>query len=250
MSPDSTLFLIVAPLICFIGAYLSAIAGLGGGLVVVAACSQIMPLSMVVPLTSVFVLSGQVARMIQYRDHIDWSITIPFIPGSLIGAIIGSYIYFSLPEVFIALLLGSVMMWFCWVPSSPSSRKIAANIPQPWFWVGIFHTFFSTLSGVGGLFQSMMVNSKLSRHAIVATIAGTLLFMSLFKAAGYMLAGFDYRPYVGVIVLSWIAGIAGTRVGRNFLERFSDLFFRRLLKTVVTIFSLRLFWQAGVILWS
>ena len=116
---------------------------------------------------------------------------------------------------------------------------------MPWFWVGIIHTFLSTVSGAGGLMQSLMVNSKLPKESIVATIAGTLLAMSVFKTAGFFIAGFDYMNWLPVILLSWITGIAGTALGKYSLNRMPDIFFRRLIKGMVTIFALRLFWQAA-----
>lgn len=225
------------------GAYLSTVAGMGGGLLILASCSQIMPITAVVPLNGVFVLASQVARISQFHKYIAWEITRPFIPGSIIGTILGSFIYFSLPETAIALLLGTVMLWFCWVPSTPASKKISRNIPHPYFWVGIIHTFLSTLAGVGGLFQSLMVNSKLGRNEIVATIAATLFAMSLFKTIGYLLAGFNYLEFLPIILLSWVTGVLGTAVGKRSLHKISDNFFRQLIKAMVTIFSLRLFWQ-------
>lgn len=239
---NESLFYLV-PIVCFFGAYLSTVAGMGGGLLILACCSQIMPITAVVPLNGVFVLSGQIARVSQFYKHTAWEITLPFIPGSILGATIGSFIYFSLSEVAIAFMLGSVMLWFCWVPSTPVSRKIASKIPHPYFWVGIIHTLLSTLSGIGGLFQSLMVNSKLSKEGIVATIAATLLAMSLFKTIGYIAAGFDYSQYLPLILLSWVTGVLGTYVGKRSLNKLSDKFFRNLVRAMVTIFSLRLFWQ-------
>ncbi len=237
--------LILVPLICFLGAYLSTVAGMGGGLLILACCSQIMPISAVVPLNGVFVLSGQITRVIQFHKYIVWEITRPFIPGSIIGATLGTYIYFSLSDTVIALILGVVMLWFSWVPSTTVSRGIAKKIPHPYFWVGIIHTFLSTLSGVGGLLQSLMVNSTLKKENIVATIACTLLAMALFKTIGFITAGFDYLQYLPMILLSWLAGILGTTLGKHSLNSLSDKFFRQLIKTMVTIFALRLFWQVG-----
>ena len=240
--PVNDYLLYIIPLICFAGAYLSTVAGMGGGLLILGCCSQIMPLTAVVPLNGVFVLASQVARISQFHQHIAWDITRPFIPGSILGAILGSFIYFSLPETVIALMLGSVMLWFCWVPSTATSKKLTAKIPHPYFWVGMIHTFLSTLAGVGGLFQSLMVNSRLDKKSIVATIATTLFAMSLFKTCGYIVAGFDYLAYLPVILLSWVTGILGTAIGKRSLHKVSDQFFRWLLKAMVSIFSLRLLW--------
>jgi uncharacterized protein len=246
--PDHLLLLI--PLICLVGAFISTVAGLGGGLLILACTSLLLPITQVVPLNGVIILAGQVTRAIQFRKYINWSITLPFIPGSILGASIGSLIYFKLPEAFIALMLGCVMLWFSWVPATERSRALAARIPQPWFVVGIVHTFLSTVSGAGGLMQSLMVNSKLTKQAVVGTIAGTLLFMALFKSIGYAVAGFDYRPWLPMIGLCWVMGIAGTALGSRCLDHLPDIVFRKLIKAAVTLFSLRLFWQASQLLFA
>ncbi len=242
--------LILFPLICFVGGFLSTVAGLGGGLVILACTSLLLPVSQVIPLNGVLILAGQVMRVFQFHKHISWEITRPFIPGSVLGAVVGSLIYFKLPEAFIAIMLGSVMLWFSWVPASPRTRALAAQIPHPWLIVGAIHTFLSTVSGGGGLFQSLMVNSKLPKEGVIATIATTLLFMSIFKTAGYMFAGFDFSPYLLVIGLCWIMGTLGTALGARLLDHLPDIIFRRIIKIVVTLFSLRLFWQASQLLFA
>lgn len=246
--PDYLIFIV--PTIVFLGAFLSTVAGMGGGLLILASCSQIIPIATVIPLNGVFVFAGQVARTFQFHKHIAWEVTLPFIPGSILGAFLGTVIYFNLSETAIALVLGSVMLWFSWVPRTNASRKISDKIPLPYFWVGIIHTFLSTVSGAGGLLQSLMVNSSLKKETIVATIAGTLLAMSFFKTVGYFIAGFDYISWLPVILLSWVTGIAGTAVGKQFLNRMPDIYFRRLIKGMVTIFALRLFWRAASNVWG
>jgi hypothetical protein len=64
-----------------------------------------------------------------------------------------------------------------------------------------------------------------------------------------MVAGFDYSPYYLVIGLSWLMGILGTVVGKLCLDILPDKYFRLLIKAVVTLFALRLFWLVGWNLW-
>ncbi|HWK54462.1 MAG TPA: sulfite exporter TauE/SafE family protein [Hyphomicrobiales bacterium] len=237
-----TVFILI-PAICFIGGFFSTLAGLGGGLFTLASTSLFLPVSVVVPLNGVLILAGQVTRVVQFYRYIDWSITLPFIPGSIVGAAVGTVIYFAMPETLLAFLLACVLLWFCWARPSAGVLRVAARIPAPYFWVGVAHTFLSTVSGAGVLFQSMMVNSKLTKEGIVATIAGTLLFMALFKSLGYLAAGFDYTPYLKVIALSWVMGIAGTMLGKRCLDVLPDRYFRIMIRTVITLFALRLYWQ-------
>lgn len=237
--------LILIPVICFIGGFFSTLAGLGGGLFTLASTSLLLPVSVVVPLNGVLILAGQITRVTQFYRYIDWSITLPFIPGSMLGAALGTFVYFGLPELLIAFILGCVLLWFCWIPPSQAARKLASSIPYPFFWVGLAHTFLSTVSGAGVLFQSVIVNSNLSKEQVVATIAGTLLFMALFKSLGYLAAGFDYTPYLLVIALSWAMGIFGTMLGKLCLDVLPDTYFRMLIRTVITLFALRLFWTVA-----
>lgn len=243
--PVSLTALILIPIVCFIGGFFSTLAGLGGGLFTLASTSLLLPLPVVVPLNGVLILAGQVTRVAQYHRHIDWRITLPFIPGSLIGALAGAYIYFGLPEALLAFLLGCVLIWMAWIPPSAGARKLAARVPFPFFWVGVLHTFLSSVLGAGALFQSLIVNSKLSKDGIVATIACAMLFMAVFKSAGYMIAGFDYSPYLLLIGLSWALGILGTVIGKLCVDILPDTYFRMIIRIVVSLFALRLFWQAG-----
>jgi uncharacterized protein len=237
--------LLFIPLICFIGGFFSTLAGLGGGLFTLASTSLLLPVNVVIPLNGVLILAGQITRVAQFHGHINWDITRPFIPGSVIGAAIGTYVYFGLPEVLTAFLLGSVLLWLCWFPPTITARNIATRIPFPFFWIGIVHTFLSAVTGAGVLFQSVIVNSTLPKERIVATIAATLLFMAVFKSAGYLLAGFDYSPFLAMILASWLMGICGTMLGKHCLNLLPDSYFRLLIKVVITFFAFRLFWSAG-----
>lgn len=237
--------LLLIPAVCFIGGFFSTLAGLGGGLFTLAATSLLLPLPVVIPLNGVLILAGQITRVAQYYKYVDWRITLPFIPGSLIGALLGAEVYFGLPEALLAFLLGCVLVWMAWIPPSDGARKFAARIPHPFFWVGILHTFLSSILGAGALFQSLMVNSKLSKDAFIATIAATMLFMALFKSAGYVVQGFDYTPYLLLIGLSWAMGSLGTVLGRMCVDILPDTWFRLIIRIVVSLFALRLFWQAA-----
>jgi uncharacterized membrane protein YfcA len=241
---SSSLFLYI-PAICFIGGFFSTLAGLGGGLFTLASTSLFLPIAVVVPLNGVLILAGQITRVLQFYRHVDWGITLPFIPGSILGAALGTFVYFGLDEQVLTLLLGVILLWFCWAPPSALGRRLGSALPVPFFWVGIAHTFLSTVSGAGVLFQSVIINSKLSKDALVATIATTLLFMALFKSAGYLLAGFDYTPYLPVIIASWGMGIAGTMLGKRCLDILPDHYFRLLIKSVITLFALRLLGAAA-----
>jgi uncharacterized membrane protein YfcA len=57
-------------------------------------------------------------------------------------------------------------------------------------------------------------------------MAAALTGMGLFKIAGYALNGFDYRPFLAMILLAVVAAFIGTWVGKLIHDRVSERVFR------------------------
>jgi uncharacterized membrane protein YfcA len=75
-------------------------------------------------------------------------------------------------------------------------------------------------------------------------MAGCLAGMSVFKIAGYALFGFDYAPYLIVIVVSIAASFLGTAVGKRLSEKLPEASFRLVYRVLVTVTALRLLYTA------
>lgn len=232
----------VVPTICFAGAYLSTVTGMGGGVVILAGCSWVMPAKAAVPLNAMLVAASLLARAVQYRTYISWGIARPFVVGATLGAGAGTLAYAWLSETALAIGLAAALLWISWAPK-PARRRGVEALPLGYVTVGFAHTVLSTVTGVGGLMQAVVADSGLGRRAVVATLAFCVLVMSCFKIAGYAAAGFDYAAYLDVVALAWAGGLLGTFAGGRALERVSDATFRNLSRGVVTLFALRLLWR-------
>ncbi len=213
---------------------------MGGGILLLAASTFVLPINAVVPLNSAFILASQFFRVINFHRYILWHIGKPFVLGSVIGAVIGVHTFSLLSEFAISLMLGFTLLGMLWMP--PVNWKVPG--PKPFFWLGIVHTWLSSVTGLGGLLQGYLLRGKFTRQTIVGTIAGCMFWMSILKIVGYMSVGFDFRPYLQVIGLATLAGFAGTWVGRRFLDHISDDQFRVILRWILTLLAVRLFWVA------
>ncbi len=71
-------------------------------------------------------------------------------------------------------------------------------------------------------------------------MAASLTGMGLFKISGYALNGFDYIPYLRVIVASVAAAFVGTWMGKMVIDRISEAVFRVAFRALVTLTALRL----------
>jgi hypothetical protein len=58
------------------------------------------------------------------------------------------------------------------------------------------------LFAYGALLHAIILHTGLKRRQVVGTMAASLTGMAVFKATGYAMHGFDFRPYLVTIGLS------------------------------------------------
>ncbi|MGI9228353.1 MAG: sulfite exporter TauE/SafE family protein [Gammaproteobacteria bacterium] len=238
---DPLAILVIAS--AFIASVISSTFAIGGGFIMIAVLSSILPMQAVVPVHSPMMLGLSLGRSWVFRRDIQWDIVIPFILGCLIGVFGGSFVYFDLPAFVIALVVGLFILLAIWLPPI----RWRTDIPRPFFWIGIVHSFCSTLFSFGGLFQPIMIRQVMSRFKVIATLAAGLLCMNMLKITAYTWQGFDYRPWLAVITLSILAAIPGTLFGKKLLQYISEQRFRLCFRIVMTGFGLRLLYRAWVL---
>ena len=222
----------------FLAALVNAAFANGGAMVLLAVTSTVLPVSAIVPMHSTLLLGSTTSRAIVFRDYIDWRIAGPFLIGSVVAVAIAARIYVELPDQFIALAIGLVMLIAIWLPAIPWRPRLR----HPWIVVGFIHSFLSTLFAYGALLHAIILHTGLTRRQVVGTMAMGLTGMGAFKITGYAVNGFDYRPYLLVIALSLIVAILGTWVGKLVIDRISEKVFRVVFRLFVSLTALRLIW--------
>lgn len=232
--------LLVLAGITIVAGVVSTVAGMGGGIVLLASTTLILPISTVIPLNGVLILGSMISRVWHFHPYINWKVALPFALGSLIGAMVGALTFTLMSEFVISLALSITIIAIIWLP--PMQSKL--SVPHPFVWIGGLHTWLSAVTGLGGLLQGIMLRSQFSREVIIATIAASMLSMSLLKTAGYVWVGFDYNPYLSAIVVAIVYGFIGTWLGKRCLALVSEAQFRFLLRWLLTLFAIRLFWKS------
>jgi len=92
----------------------------------------------------------------------------------------------------------------------------------------------------------VILHTGLKKRQIVGTMAVALTGMSVFKITGYVTNGFDYTPYMQIIVFSIAAALVGTWVGKLVIDRISEAVFRTAFRVLVTLTALRLLYTGLV----
>ncbi len=231
---DATFYVIVAG--SFVAAVCNAAFSAGGALIILAVTSFVLPISAIVPIHSTLLIGSTSSRTLFFWQDINWKIAGPFLVGSVFAVAIGARIYVELPDTVIATAISVVMLIAIWLPEVRWRPKLR----HPWAIVGFIHSLLSTLFAYGALFHAIILHTGLKKRQIVATMAASLTGMGLLKITGYAINGFDYGPYLQIIVFAIAAAFLGTWVGKMIIDRISEAVFRTVFKALVTLTALRL----------
>lgn len=235
MAEIDTVFVILVA-----GSFLASIANAafsaGGALIILAVTSSVLPITAVVPIHSTLLIGSTTTRVLLFRKHIEWQIAAPFLVASLFGAMLGSRLYFELPDRAIAITIALLMLVAIWLPGV----KWRPRIRHPWLIVGFAHSLLSTLFAYGAILQSIILHTGLNRRQIVGTVGGCLTGMAVFKITGYALNGFDYRPFLWTIVAAIAVSFVGTWIGKQLVDRLSERAFRVAFRVLITLTAVRL----------
>ena len=237
---DSTSELAVLAIASFGASAFSAVFGIGAGIIIVLLLSLWLPLQSVVPIIALCTTAIDSIRSVTFRAHIEWGIAAPFFLGAMIGALLGSRVFFEIPEAILGTGIALIMLSALWLPRP----NLKINVTNPFVYVGVLHAFVSAIFAFGGILQAAMARLPHPKETIIGTIAACFAGMSLMKSIGYAMFGFDYAPHTPIVVAVIIGAIPGVVLGR-FLGRFvSQRGFDIVFRLIVTAFAIRLLVQS------
>jgi uncharacterized membrane protein YfcA len=213
--------------------------GLGGGIVLLTIMGSLMPVATMIPVHGVVQWGSNAGRMLLMLRHVDTSILLPFVLGSLIGGAIGSAVVIRMPPELLQIGLGLFVLWSIWgkLPALTSGRSAMAG-------TGLVSTFLTMFFGATGVFVAAVVRTfGFDRLTFVATHATCMTLQHGIKVVAFGLLGFAYGQYAPLMVLMVGSGLLGTYVGRYVLKRTADQRFHLILNGLLTLMALRLLWQ-------
>lgn len=224
----------------FLAAAFNAAFSAGGAMIILATTTAVLPIVAIIPMHSGLLIGSTFGRMFMFWQYIRWDIALPFLVGSLLGVMVGARVYFELPEQVIAIAIAVVMLIAIWLPEISWRPRVR----HPWAIVGFLHSLLSTLFAYGAVLHAVALHAGLNRRQMVATLAGCLSGMSVFKIAGYAWYGFDYRPWLLLIGVAVLASVIGTWLGKRLSERLPEKQFRIAYRLIITITAIRLLYAA------
>lgn len=232
--------IVVVGVVAFLTAIFSAVAGLGGGIILLAVIAQFHAPATAIPIHGSIQMVSNGWRSALLRSGINWPAvgygSVLVLPGTALGVIFAT----SVPATATRLILGVFILIVAWRPSllrwDRPGRTNRSLIP-----VGAASGFLSASIGASGPFTSPFYRAVTASHrAFVATAGTTQVLSHGGKLVGFGLEGFDFLAHRDVIAVSIACVIGGTVVGTRLLSRTDERRLTQLFRLVLTVLAVRL----------
>ena len=226
----------------FCTALFGMITGAGGGPILLALMAMVLPPSILIPVHTVVQLGVGSTRVVLLRGFIMWPTMLPFLAGSIIGAAAGAPIFVKLPGPVLQTIVGTFIIIVAWLPTMGQVGPEKARFTL----LGAIATFFAMfVSSTGSLIAPFVASVSPDRRNYAATTAALMAMSHIIKLIAFGLMGFAISAYLPLMVIMIGTAALGNWIGRRILVRIPEQIFRVVLKTLLTILALRLFWIAA-----
>lgn len=224
----------------FITSLITATFSLGGGSLLIAAMTLVMPPVVVVPVHGCVQLGSNAGRAIVQRAHIQWSFILWVTLGALIGSVVGGRFAYLIPDKWFAALIGMFVLVTTWLPMP----KFIASSRSLQFVGGAIVSAVGMVVGAAGPLVAAFVRGIPDRRQLVATHAMLNSLQHVIKVIVFVAMGFAFREYLLLIALMVVAGFAGTTLGSRMLTRVPENIFRLGFRILLSLVALGLIRRA------
>ena len=224
-------------LIAFGTSTLTAITGIGGGMMLIAVMPGFVPAAAIVPVHGIVQLFSNSSRALFGLRYLRWEFVPAFISGSLIGGLFAAGITREINLEYTPLIIAAYILFTVWGPGLEFRKPLKGEF----VFIGAAQTGLSMMVGATGpMGQAALLRKGLQRDALVVTAALMMSFTHLTKVALFALLGFSFISYWQLIVGMSVAVILGALLGTQLRYKIPESLFRRILRWALTVLALRM----------
>lgn len=235
LAPWAAALLVIAS---FFTSALTASFGVGGGVAMLALMGIFMPVASLIPVHGAVQLGSNTGRAWHQRAFARMDVAMPFIAGSVVGAIGGFFLVVQLPDAFLKLVLGGFVLLLTWVKIPGIERINHLGLAA----ISVVLAFVTMLVGATGPLVSPIFAKFFEgdRKALVATHAVAMTAQHFMKIVVFGVAGFAFHTWLPLVAAMVLTGYLGTIYGTRLLERLPEEAFRKWFRIGLTLLALDL----------
>ena len=232
MTPEILLILLA-----FGTSTITAITGIGGGMILIAVMPGFLPATAIVPVHAMVQLFANSSRALFGWRFLRWEFVLAFIAGSVIGGLIAAGVTREINLEYTPLIIAAYILFTVWGPKLEFKKPLKGEFVA----IGLIQTGLSMLVGATGpMGQAALLGKGLQRDALVVTSALMTTFTHLIKTVLFALLGFSFISYWEIILGMSIGVICGALLGTHIRYKIPQALFQKILKWVLTLLALRM----------
>ncbi len=225
--------------------FFSTIAAGGAATLLIPIISFLIGAQMVAPIISIAALIANPSRAVIFRKNIDWQVIRFLLPGSIIGAVVGSWSLSQSNIQVIQILLGLFLISYV-LQDRFSKVKLTMKMKLLWFFpLGLIVSFLSGLVGATGpVHNPFMLSYGLEKEDLVGTKAINSLVMQLTKLVSYGAFGALSVEIAGFGVALGLGALVGVILARKQLNRVDSQRFKQYTLILMFISGIAMLYKA------
>lgn len=232
--------------ITFLTSCLTAVLGMGGGVLLIAVMPGLVPAAVIMPLHAATQLASNLSRAgFGWRD-IDPGIIPAFVVGALAGAWLGAEVYQRLDMHWLPAVIGLFILVFTWAPL-PAVR---GGGQLSLLLLGFYQTGLGMVAGATGpVGAAVLLRRNTARDWLVVNTAVYMTLNHAIRVAAFVALGFSFAAWWPLLSGMIVAGILGSWVGTRLRHLVPQMNFQRLFRWMVTLLALRMILLPVASLW-
>ena len=232
-------FIVFFAILSFLTSLLTSIFSLGGGLIMLVALAQSFSPATLIPLHGSIQLANNFSRTLVYREFFQWKLIKNILISTMFGAVIGIYLFGTLPENLLVMVIAATILFLTW---APLDSLILSGMKNDWF-CGFISGFAGIFVGANGPLVTAYLRTKnLSPELLVANHGAIMIFQHGIKiilfASFFNFMILDYFIFILILALT---GYAGAILGRRLISKVPFKSFNIILKVFLTLLAFSLF---------
>jgi uncharacterized protein len=231
----------------FVAWFTSMLTGGGCPLVLIPIVTVLLGAQSVAPTITTGMLVGNVQRSLLFWQEVDWNITRWYLPGAVLGAALGAYVFTQIQAGWLQLALGVILLLV--VANTWIRLPIAPVEIKPWHFLpfGFLNAIGSGIIGsTGPILNPVYLNYGLVKESMIATKAVHQISLHTVKLIAYTALGAYRSEYFVYGLCIGLAGIPANWLGKFVLERMSQNQFRHAVTALLAVSGVVMIWQQRI----
>lgn len=246
---------VVLAIAALLTSMLSAILGMGGGIMLLATMLCFLTHADSIPTHAAVQIASNGTRVMAFMENVDWRALGRFVTGAVPGAAVGMLLLWVLgqpeqSEPYLKTLIGAFILVATFLPKPKGDgahRERWFDFPAIGLFAGVAAL---TVGAIGPLIAPIFARRGFAKERLIATKAICQLVIHTLKIPAFLLVRDLDLSRLGTLALVMICMvIPGTLLGKRMVKRVSDRHFKIAYRVALTVAGAKVLLWDGVCKW-